>query len=170
MAFGPFGHRVANVASSTTSFTSSAVMETLKAQAQNNTSSLTVSAKDVALLGPRLVTRGVNLVFDTIPRRIDGILGMSATMNRFLDSIGLGGLQIGVDGTAATADSAAAARAGADAAGDGLGLGTMRSFAGMFSYMTSRWALVCFTAVCLPNCLHLCPQRSLSTPLLSVSY
>jgi hypothetical protein len=146
MAFGPFGNRAASMASATTSITASTVTETLKAQVQNTTTSTNASVKDIALFGPRVVARGVNVVFDTIPRRLDVMLGMSASINRFMDSIGLGGPNIGLEGAAAAADTAGAARAAADL-GEGLGLGTMRSFAGMFSYMTSRWALVCFTAV-----------------------
>jgi hypothetical protein len=131
------------------------------ASAVNATSYMSPTPNDLILAIPRLAKRVGTFAFSTIPEHVDGILANRYHMRiipdatnqhanfatatnpaEFLqarDTVGsAAGLAPGPLGEATGA---------AGGFGGGLGLNSVRGFGGILSYLTSKWAMSCFTMV-----------------------
>ncbi|KAI9826045.1 MAG: hypothetical protein M1832_000494 [Thelocarpon impressellum] len=123
------------------------------------------SPMDLVLAIPRMAHRAGTFAFFTLPEHIDTILG-----NRYGRRVipeatgeGLASVAAAASGAAfAQAQDAAGSVAGATAAASGqgglhggvnsaLGFNSVRGFGGVLSYLTSKWALSCFTMALILN-------------------
>lgn len=109
---------------------------------------------------PRAIARVGSFAFFTVPERIDGLLGLrnggsviaEATGERANKTVltSLSGISSVQSIATATAESVAAT---GGSQGSELShvfsFQQVRNFGGIFAYMTSRWALSCFTLVSL---------------------
>ena len=115
---------------------------------------------DLLLAVPRMVVRAGSFAFVTIPERIDNLLGIRAGGSVIAEATGQGAQSIasaavsGAQGAAATA-AAAAATEGPEGGmlSHVLSFQHLRNFSGVFGYLTSKWALCCFTVVRLSRCV-----------------
>lgn len=143
---------VSNVAT-TVPFLSSA-LDHFKTSASNATSFLNPSPMDLLLLVPRMVLRAGTFALVTVPERIDSMVlrGMAGTV---IASATGAEAQLAanmpvssIHGTAA-ATIAAAGTEGVQGGGlsQAFAFQNIRNFGGVFTYLTSKWALGCFTVV-----------------------
>ena len=133
----------------TTYFTS-----TLKGTASSTLSYLNPSPKDLVMAVPRLFAYLGSFVFVAIPESIDhffhlpdgGSVIAEATANK---TQAVASAAISSATTMAPASTGGPAPTEAAKAGllSHIGLQHVRSFGGVFSYLTSKWALGCVTAV-----------------------
>lgn len=129
-----------------------------KASASNATSFFNPSPKDLLLAVPRMIARAGSFAFITVPERMDNLLGLRNSGSVIAEATGgrtpntsraaLSGLG-SVRGTAAV--TAAEARVAEGTSGGmlshTLSFHQVRNFGGVFTYVTSKWALACFTLV-----------------------
>lgn len=132
----------------------------MKASASNTTLSLNPSPKDLLMAVPRTIARVGSFIFFTVPERIDGLLGLrnggsiiaEATAERVNKTVltTLSGLSSAQGVATASAESVTATE-GTQGGGlsNAFSFQQVRNFGGVFTYMTSRWALSCFTLVSL---------------------
>lgn len=123
--------------------------------AANLTSLSSPFPKDLVMAVPRMMARAGSFAFITVPERLDSILGFRNGGSMIAEATGNGSVNIissafFAGSSSGTATPTAAAAAG----GTPEGLGTfsfqqVRNFSGIFAYMTSKWALACFTLVSL---------------------
>ncbi|KAI9829849.1 MAG: hypothetical protein M1819_005947 [Sarea resinae] len=144
-------------ATSLSSFSSS--IKHITSSAFNASSYLNPSPKDLLMVVPRMVRRVGSFAFFDVPDQIDSMLGR-----------GFGGSVIAeatghvVEGGAAAAAPALTQGAAAAALGDAtnaavaspemaqaFGFQNIRNFGGIFSYLTSKWALGCITMAIILN-------------------
>ena len=139
----------------------------IKASASNVTSYMNPNPMDLLLAVPRMVARAGSFAFVTVPEQIDNMLGIRGGGSIIAEATGQGAQSIasaaisGVQGTAA-ATAAAAATEGTEGGmlSHVLNFQHLRNFGGVFSYLTSKWALSCFTVVCvLPSTWAVRPQK-----------
>ena len=134
----------------------------VKASASNATSFLNPSPRDLLLAVPRMIARVGSFAFVTVPERVDSLLGLrhrgsvvaEATGGRIqkIPPAALSGLG-SAQGTAAAIGVEAVAM---EEATDGtfrhtLSFQQVRNFGGVFTYMTSKWAFLCFTLAIVLN-------------------
>ena len=126
----------------------------------SNVTALAPSPKDLLLVAPRLAARAGSFVTEGIPEAFENMFGGGITGRAIAEATEKAGY------TAATVNITTAA-AGAAAAAENLPIETgsastsyilqaltfhqIRTFGGIFSYMTSKWALGCFAAAIILN-------------------
>lgn len=128
----------------------------------NSTSFLKPSPKDLLLLIPRTITRTGFFAFITVPERIDNLFRSGSGGRLIAEATGDGIRNF----TSAALLSATSAQETATAISDGaartegsggniftqsLSFQQIRSFGGVFTYLTSKWAVAC---VCFVSLRH----------------
>lgn len=144
---------VASNVSTAVPFLSSALGH-FKTSTGNATSFLNPSPMDLLLLLPRMVLRAGTFALVTVPERLDNMVlrGMAGTVIASAtgaEAHDFAGVPVSsIQGTAA-ATLAAAGTDGAPSGGlsQAFSFQNIRSFGGVFTYLTSKWALGCFTVV-----------------------
>jgi hypothetical protein len=109
----------------------------------------------------RAVYNAELFTFVSVPQNLARFVGLEGIFNSgWTETVhtGVNGGTMGADAAATAAAVAATATAGIDGATDAaigeVGLNftdvfqALRRFSGLFSYMTSRWSLTCFSVVC----------------------
>ena len=106
---------------------------------------------------PRMISRAGAFAFFTVPERIDSMLGLQnggsiiaeATGNTShnLSSAAASGFRLAQGTPLATGGQAAAGQAGEEGFFSFWTFQQVRSFGGVFTYLTSKWALACVTLV-----------------------
>lgn len=137
----------------------SSSLDKMKWTAGNATSYLNPSPRDLLLAIPRVVHRAGTFAFFTLPEHLDSLLSNRYGV-RIIPEATAGGVSLLATTPGAAfvpQDQAAGAMAGATAAVGGgdtmggvesaMGLNSVRGFGGILSYLTSKWALSCFTMV-----------------------
>lgn len=125
-----------------------------KTSASNATSLLNPSPMDLLLLVPRMILRAGTFALVTVPERIDSMVlrGMGGTVIARATGaeaqVAAGVPVSSIQGTAATTMAAA----GTEGVQGGVlsqafAFQNIRNFGGVFTYLTSKWALGCFTVV-----------------------
>ncbi|MCJ1468787.1 hypothetical protein MMC07_007417 [Pseudocyphellaria aurata] len=146
----------------------------MKVSASNTTLSLNPSPKDLLMAVPRTIARVGSFVFFTVPERIDGLLGLrnggsviaEATAERVNKTVltTLSGLSSAQSVATPSAESVTATE-GTQGGGlsNAFSFQQVRNFGGVFTYMTSRWALSCFTLAIVLNrtSVYASPRRHL---------
>lgn len=146
------------VSSPVRSFSTSDFHNIMASTANNTTSFLNPSPKDLFMVLPRMVAYLGSFVFVTVPERIDNIFGLGIGGRVVAEATGDG---LGNFTSAAIADvtstpgMATAVVGGATMTEDirggkfnpSLGFQHGRNIGGIFTYMTSKWALTCFCFV-----------------------
>lgn len=118
-----------------------------------------MSPQDIFLAFPRMLARAGTFAFFTVPEKLDGMLGFGNSGSVIAQATGGNGSKnilsaalSGVSGNAplSSQGTVAGTVAGASAPTDDaqglfslLTLQSMRNFGGIFSYITSKWALAC---------------------------
>ncbi|MCJ1283249.1 hypothetical protein MMC26_002577 [Xylographa opegraphella] len=131
----------------------------LKASAANTTSYLNLSSKDLLLVVPRLAARASSFALDTIPEAFENIFGGETGGRIIAEATGEGGAMAAANVGIASGELAAAAGAAATQATGGptssfsqaFSFQQIRTLGGVFTYMTSKWALGCFTVAIILN-------------------
>ncbi len=130
----------------------------VKDSASNATSFLNPSPKDLLLAVPRMIARAGSFAFVTVPERMDNLLGLRNSGSVIAEATGgriqntsqaaLSGLG-SARGTAAATAAEATVMEGTSGGNlsHTLSFHQVRNFGGVFTYMTSKWALACFTLV-----------------------
>ena len=157
----PSSASIALPTSTSTSY-SLLALKYLTASAVNATSSMRPTPKDLLLALPRLIVRVGTFAFSTLPDHFDSVLTNHYHMRTIPDATGEGATFAAVTdaatflqardaaGTAGSSPLGSGGETIAAAGGfsNGLGFHSVRGFGGILSYLTSRWALSCFTMVC----------------------
>ncbi|KAI9821893.1 MAG: hypothetical protein M1827_002475 [Pycnora praestabilis] len=139
----------------------SSAFEKLSFASTNGSSFLNPSPMDLVMVVPRMVYHVGYFAFFTVPEHVDGMLGRGLTGSAIAEATG------GEAGNATTTAISTAAflqgtgaellstgSSGGSQAGrisQALGFQNVRGLGGAFSYMTSRWALGCFTMAIILN-------------------
>ena len=115
---------------------------------------------DLFLLLPRMVLRAGTFALVTVPERLDNMVlrGMAGTVIASATGaraqVAAGVPLSSMQGTAAATIAAAGTE---DVQSGGLSQAfafqNIRNFGGIFTYLTSKWALGCFTVVCILSSL-----------------
>ena len=124
----------------------------------NSTSPTNTSPKGMVLSFPRMIAQAGYHAFMAVPERIDHILGLRYSGSMIAEATG--NTTRNIIPAAMSADSASATIAARESGFGVTAEGTQRSltslsfhqvrnFGGIFTYMTSKWALACFTLVSL---------------------
>lgn len=120
--------------------------------------------QDIVMAFPRMLARAGSFAFVTVPDRMDHLLGFRNGGSMIAEATGNGSRHImsaalsatspeAVQGLAAANGARDVASAAATGTGNGpISLSTLsfqqfRNLGGIFAYMTSKWALACFTLV-----------------------
>ena len=123
-----------------------------------NTTAL-MNPQDILLAFPRMLVRAGNFAFLTVPEKLDGMLGFGHGGSIIAQATGGNGskniLSAALSGGSGGVVQASQGTVAATAAGTGGATNTahgvfssitfhqVRNFGGIFSYMTSKWALAC---------------------------
>ena len=130
------------------------------ASAANSTSFLKSSPRDLFLLIPRIIAHTGFFAFVTVPEKIDHMLGLG-NGGRFIAEATGDGLRnfttAALSGAKSTQESVMTIADGATGTestrgstfGQSLSFQQVRNFGGVFTYMTSKWALMCLCFVSL---------------------
>ena len=124
----------------------------------SNTTAL-MNPQDLFLAFPRMLARAGNFAFFTVPEKLDGMLGFGNGGSIIAQATGGNGskniLSAALSGEPGNAAQASQGSVAATAAGTGVvtenshgvfssfTFHQVRNFGGIFSYMTSKWALAC---------------------------
>ncbi|MCJ1433351.1 hypothetical protein MMC27_002711 [Xylographa pallens] len=133
--------------------------EHLKASAANATSYLNLSSKDLLMVVPRLAARAGSFAFDTLPEAFENIFGgepgglIIAEATEEAGAMAAASVGIASGELAAAGGAAAAQAAGGPTSSfsQAFSFQQIRTFGGVFTYMTSKWALGCFTVAIILN-------------------
>lgn len=111
---------------------------------------------DLLLVVPRMVYRAGSFAVVTVPEYIDNVLGLRAGGSIIAEATGQGAAQNMASAAMSGAPAATTATAGTDGGmlSHVLDFQHIRNFSGVFSYLTSKWALCCFTCGMLLLCRH----------------
>ena len=123
----------------------------------NNTSSMRIFTNDLVMAFPRIMARAGSFAFVTVPERLDSMIGLRSGGSMIAEATGNGSMKIIPTAFPSNSSPGAALRSAPGAAtteATPQGLGSfsfhqVRNFGGIFAYMTSKWALACFTLVSL---------------------
>ena len=104
---------------------------------------------------PRMMARAGSFAFVTVPERLDSIIGLRGGGSMIAEATGNGSMKMistafSSNSSAGAALPSAAGAAATEATPPGLSsfsFHQVRNFGGIFAYMTSKWALACFTLV-----------------------
>ncbi|KAL9111096.1 MAG: hypothetical protein Q9187_007971 [Circinaria calcarea] len=147
-----------DVSSTTTQVTSSA-FDHFRSSATNITAYLHPSPKDLFLLVPRIVLRAGSFAFVTLPEQLDHVLGLrnggrviaeatrDGTQNMASAALTSAGLVQEATPGIAEAVAAEATAGQGNSFSHVFSFQQVRNFGGVFSYITSKWALGCFVVV-----------------------
>ena len=150
----------ATLLSSSTPFISK--LDQFMTSASNATSIFNPSRRDLFMAVPRMITRIASFVLVSTPDRIDSLLGLGKGGSVIAEATGemrnttvtaaLSGRLSIQSAAAATAASTAArltvtGRVQGGVVNTAFSFQHLRNFGGIFTYMTSKWALTCFTLV-----------------------
>lgn len=140
--------------SSSLLFTSA--LDQIKSSASNVTSRMNPTPMDLLLVVPRMVYRAGSFAVVTVPEYIDNVLGLRAGGSIIAEATGQGAAQNIASAAMSGAPAATTATAGTDGGmlSHVLDFQHIRNFSGVFSYLTSKWALCCFTCGMLLLCQH----------------
>ncbi|KAI9770558.1 MAG: hypothetical protein M1840_003148 [Geoglossum simile] len=139
----------------------SSSLRQLKPSASNGSWFFLPSPHDILMVVPRLVGGIGSFAFVTVPERVDDLIGLGygGRVREIAEATGEGGTNVA--GTVASimdfAQGEGGASAAADAAAGGAHTGgrstfqAIRGFGSVFTYMTSHWAIVCFTMAIILN-------------------
>lgn len=118
-----------------------------------NATSYVPSAKDLALAGPRIFKKLGS--FLAVPDAVDNIFGVRMGQRFIPDATGNGNFAEAVTTSAAIAQTATEILVEVDEQAVGIAsrfsLESARSFGNVFSYMTSRWAILCVVMAIVLN-------------------
>ncbi|KAH0547682.1 hypothetical protein FGG08_000171 [Glutinoglossum americanum] len=138
----------------------SSSLHQLKSSATNGSWRFLPSPNDILMVVPRLVGGIGSFAFVTVPERVDDLIGLGygGRMREIAQATGEGGIAA-AGSIASVADPAqgggeAAVRAAIAGGGQGSVKSTfqaVRGFGSVFAYMTSHWAVVCFTTAIILN-------------------
>lgn len=111
---------------------------------------------DLLLVVPRMVYRAGSFAVVTVPEYIDNVLGLRAGGSIIAEATGQGAAQNMASAAMSGAPAATTATVGTDGGmlSHVLDFQHIRNFSGVFSYLTSKWALCCFTCGMLLLCQH----------------
>ncbi|MCJ1292254.1 hypothetical protein MMC34_003804 [Xylographa carneopallida] len=131
----------------------------LKASAANATVYLNLSSKDFLMVVPRLAARASSFALDTLPEAFENIFGGEAGGRIIAEATGEAGAMAAASVGTASEELAAAGGAAATQAvraptssfSQAFSFQQIRTFGGVFTYMTSKWALSCFTVAIILN-------------------
>ena len=132
---------------------------TLKMATENATSAIIPSPKDLLLVIPRIATRAGRFVTEGIPERFENMFGGGITGRAISEATSerAGNLMAAVSATTQPAMTAAEGVPIETTSGNTSSLlqtfsfSHLRTFGGIFSYMTSKWALGCLAAAIVLN-------------------
>jgi len=143
--------------SSVSSALLSSAFDHLKSSASNATSYLNPSPMDLFLLVPRMVLRAGSFAFVTVPEQIDNMVARGFAGTVIASATGgeaqqaaaavISGAGLAQGTAAATVAAVGTERAQAGGLSQAFAFQNIRNFGGVFSYLTSKWALGCFTVV-----------------------
>ncbi|KAI9781641.1 MAG: hypothetical protein M1839_005858 [Geoglossum umbratile] len=138
----------------------SSSLRQLKSSATNGSWHFLPSPRDILMVVPRLVGGIGSFAFVTVPERVDDLIGLGygGRVREIAGATGEGSMNT-AGGVASVVDFAqgdGGASASAAAAGGGYTSGrsafqAIRGFGSVFAYMTSHWAVVCFTTAVVLN-------------------
>ncbi|KAI9848489.1 MAG: hypothetical protein M1838_000512 [Thelocarpon superellum] len=141
----------------------SSTLDSLKWTASNATAYLNPSPMDLLLALPRIAHRAGTFTFFTLPEHIDSLLsnryGRSMipeatgdTIRNLATTAGASMVQVHDASGAMAGATAATTNAGTFSGVDNaMGFNSVRGFGGIVSYLTSKWALACFTMAIILN-------------------
>ena len=124
----------------------------LKATASNATF-LNPSPMDLLMVVPRMIVRAGSFVLNTVPEQIDNVFRLGNRGSIIAGATGEGTSNIAPLASVGYAEGVAAAtgamteRVQETSLRNAFSFQHVRSFGGIFTYMTSKWALGCFTVV-----------------------
>ena len=135
------------------------MFNTLRSSASNVTSLLTPSTKDLLLLVPRIVARAGNFATITVPDMFENIFGEGGGRLIAEATAEEARNLAAASGSLARGATATAMNAGANAAGtqqsssliSAFSFAQVRTFGGIFTYLTSKWAIACFAVAVVLN-------------------
>ena len=127
----------------------------------NSTSLMSLSPNDLFMAFPRMMARAGTFAFVTVPERLDSIIGLRGGGSMIAEATGNRSMRM--ISTALSSGSSSGSSSGAalpSTVGESMlesppqGLSSfsfhqIRNLGGIFAYMTSKWALACFTLVSL---------------------
>ena len=114
--------------------------------------------RDIVMAFPRMVARAGSFAFVTVPERIDSMLGFRNGGSMIAEATGNRTWNMVSDALSSGAASKTTVPRGPEAAAateslregfNSLSIAHVRNFGGVFTYMTGKWALACFTLVSL---------------------
>lgn len=120
----------------------------------SNSTSL-MSPSDIIMMVPRMMARAGSFAFVTVPERIDSMFFRHGSMIAEATGNGTWNMITAALSSDLTADTTLSAAAAVETTTTSnparpfslSHLGQVRNFGGIFTYMTSKWALACFTLV-----------------------
>ena len=123
----------------------------------NTTSLMSCLPKDLVMAFPRMMARAGSFAFVTVPERLDSIIGLKGGGSMIAEATGNGSMKMisttfSSDSSSSAALPSAAGATVTEATPQGpssFSFHQVRNFGGIFAYMTSKWALACFTLVSL---------------------
>ncbi|MCJ1351212.1 MAG: hypothetical protein MMC33_001195 [Icmadophila ericetorum] len=145
-----------------TALTSSSLSQ-LRASASNFSAYLNPSPKDLLMVLPRIIIRAGSFTFITVPEQLDNIFGLRAggrviaeatregAHNMASAALSSAALVQGNAGENVGAIATETIREQASTLRDSFSFQHIRNFGGVFSYITSKWALGCFTIAIILN-------------------
>lgn len=144
---------VGSLSSRSSSFLT-AKIDSAISSAANTTSFLKPTQKDLVMLIPRIIARTGIFAFVTVPEQIDSLFGLRSGGSLIAEATGDGvrNLTSAALSSATKAQETTATVAGRAAGIEGSGKSSfsrsfnfqqVRKFGGVFTYMTSKWALTC---------------------------
>ena len=118
---------------------------------------MSLSPNDFFTAFPRIMARAGSFAFVTVPERLDSMIGLRASGSVIAEATGNGSMKMistvfssGSPPGAALPSTAGAAPTEAPSQTFGsFSFHQVRNLGGIFAYMTSKWALACFTLVSL---------------------
>lgn len=120
---------------------------------------MSLSSNDLVMAFPRMMARAGSFTFVTVPERLDSILRFRGGGSMIAEATGNGSMKMistafSPDSSPGAALPSAAGAAETEASSQVLSsfsFHQVRNFGGVFAYMTSKWALACFTLAIILN-------------------
>lgn len=115
-------------------------------------------SRDLMMAFPRMMARAGSFAFITVPERIDSMLGFRNGGSMIAEATGNRTWNVASEALSSgpvsrsvvhSAPEATASTENLSKGLNSLSIIQLKNFGGIFSYMTSKWALACFTLVSL---------------------